>query len=221
MPSAGRHPSRPTTDGSARPEESVAPRLLDPVLGVVERIDRLWRRIQPIGPGSVLGVERHRHRGEGVRLHDGTLVRSGDPAWIIHFDNRRMRQLALPPWPTAAWTAALRDLRRLAATHAGLPARERPVAYTGITVLGALTRRAGFEVRDRAPSPWVRLQDWYLRSLLARWALGGRERLTVGRRPLRTQTVWLSAGELLRRYAAGGDGGEDGPAGGGGSPPPE
>jgi len=191
----------------SRPLEPVAPQFLDPILGLVERVDRTLRRISPAGPEAVLGVERHRHRGGAVTLVDGTLVRPGDAAWIIHFDNRRIRHLATGPWPADGWRAARRDMESIAAQHAALPLAERPIAYTGITVLASLARRAGFELRARRASPWTRLQDWYLRSLLARWAWAGRARLDRGHRPLVTQEVWLSAGELLRRY--------------GSSPPPE
>jgi len=190
----------------ARPVGPVAPPFLDPVLAIVERIDRAVRRIRPLGPDALLGIERHRHRGAEVTLSDGTVVRPGDPAWIIHFDNRRMVQLAGSAWPLEAWRAARRDLRRLAELHRGLRREERPVAYTGITVLAPLTRRAGFEVRDRRRTPEVLLEDWYLRSVLARWARAGRGRLTQGHGPLVTRVAWMSAAELLRRY---------------GDPPPE
>ena len=113
-----------------------------------------------------------------------------------------MRQLASTTWPTEAWRAARRDLRKLAAAQLALPPDERPVAYHGTTVLAALTQRAGFEVRERRRTPWVRLQDWYLRSLLARWAPAGRDRLTRGHGPLQTRVAWLSAGQLVRRYGA-------------------
>ena len=178
----------------------VAPRFLDPILAIVERIDRTVRRITPIGPDAALGLERHRHRGSTVTLADGTVVHDGDPAWIIHFDNARIRQLARTAWAGGAWRVALRDMHRLAQLHLALPPDQRPVAYTGITVLAPLTRRAGFEVRDRPRTPGVLLEDWYLRSTLARWARAGRARLARGHHPLRTQVVWLSAGELLRRY---------------------
>jgi YkoP-like protein len=191
----------------ARATLSVAPRALDPILSLVERIDRGLRHIAPVGPGAVLGLERHRHRGQPVSLTNGTVVRAGDEAWIVHFDNRRIRELAKGSYAAEAWRAARRDMGRIAARHAALPERERPVAYTGITVLAALPRRAGFELRPRRATAWTRLQDWYLRSLLARWDRDGRGRLGRGHQPLVTQEVWLSAAELLRRY--------------GSSPPPE
>jgi hypothetical protein len=186
----------------SRPVGRVAPRFLDPILAVVERIDRAVRRIEPLGPESVLGIERHRHRGAAVTLADGTVVHPGDPAWIIHFDNARMRRLARTSWAGDAWRVARRDLHALAALQEALPPRERPVAYTGITVLAPLPRRAGFEVFDRPRTPGVRLEDWYLRSVLARWARGGRDRLAHGHRPLVTQVVWLSGRELLRRFGS-------------------
>ena len=186
----------------ARLVASVAPRFLDPVLDLVERIDRTLRHISPAGPGAVLGVERHRYRGRAVSLADGTVVSPGDPAWIVHFDNRRIRSLVSGAWPAEGWRAARRDMARIAAQHAALPPSQRPVAYTGITVLASLARRAGFELRPRRASAWTRLQDWYLRSLLARWGWAGRARLDRGHRPLVTQEVWLSAGELMRRYGS-------------------
>ena len=184
-----------------RAREPVAPRFLDPVLAVVERIDRAVRRIQPVAPGSLLGLEPHRYRGQPVMLADGTRVEPGDPVCTLHLDNARVRALAGPDWQTEGFRVGRADFRLVAAWHRALPPGERPVAYTGITLLGALVRREGWEVRDRRPSPWVRLQDWYLRSLLVRWAPGGRERLARGRHPLRTQRIWLSGAEFLSRYS--------------------
>jgi hypothetical protein len=183
-------------------DASAAPRFLDPILALVERIERGLRHIAPAGPDAVLGIERHRYRGAPVGLADGTTVRLGDPAWIIHFDNRRIWALTDAGRAAGAWRAARRDLHRIAEQHAALPATERPVAYTGITVLASLAHRAGFEIRERRRSPWTRLEDWYLRSLLARWARTGRARLGRGHQPLVTREVWLSAEELLRRYAS-------------------
>jgi hypothetical protein len=201
---------KPTGDnvGVPRTAASVAPPVLDPVLAMVERIDRTVRRIRPVRPGGLLGIEQHRHRGPALTLADGTLIGRGDSTPIIHMDNRRVRDVAGKDWQRRGLTLAREDLRALAVWHAAQPARQRPVAYGAVMIMAPLARRIGFEVRDRRRTPFVRLEDWYLRSLLARWARGGRERLRRGHAPLVTHEVWLSGGELLRRYASG-------------SPPPE
>lgn len=179
----------------------MAPRLLDPVLAVVERVDRARRRIVPARQAALLGVERNHHHGQPVTLADGTIVTPGDRVDIIHFDNACLSRLGTAGWQRAAYEVARQDLRALAVRHARLPDAERPVAYTGVTILAPLARRAGFEVRERPRTSRARLEDWYLRSLLARWAPGGRQRLARGRRELRTLEVWMSGAELLRRYS--------------------
>lgn len=177
-----------------------APPILDPILAVVERIDRRVRRLRPMRPGALLWLERRRHRGGMVRLGDGTVVRSGDQAWVIHFSNTRLHELGSRGWQTRGYAAAREDLRALAAWHLLQPPEERPVAYTGVTLLASLTRRVGFEVHARPGGLIDRLEDWYLRSILARWAPGGRHRLARGHGPLRAKRVWLSGSELTRRY---------------------
>ena len=194
----------PKIEPMPRSYGSVAPRLLDPILAVVERIDRTIRRIRPVGPDALLGLERHRHRGDAFTLADGTRVRPGDPAWIIHFDNGRLRRLVPKPGGplTDAWSAARRDMVRISVAHAAMAPGDRPIAYTGISILAPLAHRGGFELRPRRRTAWVRLEDWYLRSVLARWAAGGRARLGRGHRPLVTAEVWMSGAELMRRYGS-------------------
>jgi hypothetical protein len=178
----------------------VAPRVLDPILALVERIDRRRRRIEPARAGGVLGIERTVHRGRALTLGDGTVVARGAPTWIVHFDNAQVRQVAGEAWQSAGYAAAREDLRAIAASVSALPPASRPVALTGITLVAPLARRVGFELRDRRRTAWVRLEDWYLRSLLARWSPWGRDRLLRGTAPLRTRETWLSTRELLRRY---------------------
>lgn len=184
----------------------VAPRLIDPILAIVERVDRWRRGIEPVRPGSILGVEPDRHRGHAVRLSDGTPVRRGALIWNVHFDNARLRQLAARGWQRSAYAVANEDLREMARRVARLPPQDRPAALFGVTLLAPLTRRVGFELRERPGTAWVRLEDWYLRSLLARWSPWGRRRIARGHGDLRTRETWLSTAELLRRY---------------GEPPPE
>jgi hypothetical protein len=179
----------------------VAPGALDPVLRLVERVDRWRRRILPVAPGSLLGVEMARYREPALRLSDGTPLAAGTPVWVLHFDNARLRELvAADAWPTRGYAVARSELRILATRLAGLRPDERPAALGGVTLLTALSRRLGFEVVARPRTPRTRLEDWYLRSLLARWAPAGRRRLARGHGGLRTAAGWIAAGELLRRY---------------------
>jgi hypothetical protein len=179
-----------------------APALLDPPLALVERIDRWRRGICAVQPQALLGLEAERYRGEPVTLRDGTRVQRGDLLWTIHFDNARLRELAGEGWQTRAYVQANVDLARIAERVRVLPVGSRPVALTGVTLLASLTLRVGFEARERRPTRWVRLEDWYLRSLLARWSPQGRRRLSRGHRALRTRRVWLSTPQLLASYAS-------------------
>ena len=183
-----------------RLRQNSAPALLDPGFALIEGLDRWRRRIRPLAPGSLLGVQAGRHRGCDLTLADGTTVREGASLLRLHLDNRRLRELATEGWQTRAYAAAAEDLATLAARVIGMPGEERPVALTGVTLLAALTRRVGFELRDRPQTPWTGLEDWYLRTLLRRWAPGGAARLARGHGPLRAREAWMSADELLRRY---------------------
>lgn len=178
----------------------VAPGFLYPILALAERIDRAARHITPIRPGGLLGVERHHYRGEPVTLADGTVVRSGDRADIVHFDNRRLRALADPALQVRSMAEARLDLGELARRVAATPVEDRPVAYRGTTILAPYARRFGFEIHERRRTLWHRVEDWYLRSILVRWAPGGRNRLLSGHSDLAVGEGWLSLSVLERRF---------------------
>ncbi len=178
----------------------MAPRLLEPILAQVERIDRTIRRIRPIRPNAVLGIERHRHRGEPVRLRDGTLVRRGDRADIVHFDNRRMQAWAAEGWQLQGLHECRDEMRYLAARIAGEPDFDPPLAYTGTSLLAVLGQRIGFERRPHPRGRWTPLENWYARTILTRWAREGRGRVLLGRGNLEIADVWISVAELVRRY---------------------
>jgi hypothetical protein len=187
--------------GTVTRRASVAPRLVDPLLGLVERLDRWRRRIRPARPGALLGFERARFRDPPVVLGDGVRLVPGMPVWVLHLDNARIRALAGDDvWPTRGYAVAVEDLRAIAAQVTRLPERERPVALGGTTLLAPLSRRLGFTVLERPRTMRSRLEDWYLRSLLARWAAAGRRRLARGHGALRASGGWISTAELLRRY---------------------
>jgi len=171
-------------------------RLLDPVMALIERIDRRRRGIHPIRARAVLGLQLRRHHGRPVTLADGTVVRPGDLVGSLHFDNLRMRELTASGSLAPAWTQGRGDLAAMAAWSAGRDHSVRPVAYWGEGLHGAFAARVGFELRARSRTPYRRLQDWYFRGLMARWSLQGGRRLEVGRRELHASEYWISAARL-------------------------
>jgi hypothetical protein len=186
----------PAGHASSRRDRSVPPAWLEPVLRPIERLDRRLRRIRPIRPGGILGLELARHRGRTLTLRDGTLVRPGDLVGEVHLDNARTHEIGAPGWQAKGLQLAWDDLRALAAWADAQTPDRRPVAYHGETVLAALARRVGFEVHELPADAVHRLRAWYLRGLLARWAASGRNRLAHGRGGLRVRAAWLSDSRL-------------------------
>jgi hypothetical protein len=183
-----------------RGSTAAPPRFLDPVMSLIERLDRTRRRIRPMRPGGVLGIELRRWRGSAVTLDDGAVVRRGDLIGALHFDNARLRELTASGSLLEAWQRGRGDLRELGAWAAAQPPERRPVAYFGEGLHGTVAARVGFEVRPRPRTWWTGLQDWYFRGLLARWSRLGRGRLRVGTGELHASEYWLSADRLQRLH---------------------
>jgi peptidoglycan-N-acetylglucosamine deacetylase len=178
------------------PRRPAAPMLLDPILAAWERADRRRRRVRPARPGALLGIEMRRHAGPALRLGDGTVIRSGDLVGELHLDNARVRAVVRSEgWQGIA--AARRDLAAVARWTARTPPARRPIAFHASTLLGPLAARAGFEVTPRPRSNRARLDEWFLRWLMARWSPDGRARLGRGHGQLREADCWLSASALV------------------------
>ncbi len=189
---------------SARsPDRSAPPAFLEFILKPIERFDSRLRRIAPIRPEGLLGLEVNRYRGPEVRLADGTEVRRGDLVLELHLLNSRVAAVGVSGWQAEGARLARADMAALAAWWRDLPPERRPVAVHGETILTPFLRWGGFEIRD-APNDFVhRLRAWYLRGLLARWSPEGRRRLARGRSSLKLRIAWLSAGDLERKFGSG------------------
>ena len=183
------------------PPRPAPPARLERILAFIERIDRRRRHIRRIrSRGGILGVELTRWRAAPVTLDDGTRISPGDPVGELHFENRAIERFDPVAWLTAGFEAGRADLVALAGWAERQPPGLEPVAYHGATILWPIARRFGFEIHDRRRTFRVRLEDWYDRGILARWAPAGRDRLRRGRGALLTRDAWLSANELRRRY---------------------
>lgn len=182
----------------------MAPRWLDPILLLAERINRSRVGVRPIRRGGILGLEVTRYHGQPRQLADGTLVRDGAPIGRVHLLNDRIRPIAKVGWQREGWRVGEDDLIALAAWWSAQPAARRPLAFRATTIHGPLAARAGFELQARPQTPKARLDDWWMRWLLVHYGLAGRARLRRGHGPLESVDAWLSAASLVARYGRAG-----------------
>lgn len=186
---------------TGRPRVAAPPRFLEPFVVLLERVERRRRRIRPIRRGGLVGLEIRRHRGPPVTLRDGTRVAPGDPIGLLHLDNRVVRTVDALGYAIAGRIGRA-DMAALASWARRQPSGRRPVAYYGETLLWPYAAREGFEARDRRPTLAVRVEDFYLRALMAHWSRDGWRRLERGHGPLRSREVWASDAGIQRRFGA-------------------
>ncbi len=179
---------------------SAPPIRLERLFAWIEKKDRQRYGIRPLTAGGVGGWGFIRHHGPEVTLRDGTRVRPGDPVIAPHVTNDAMAELTRSGWQSEIIRRGLADLRELAAVVAAMDPADRPVALWGATILWPFAKREGWEVRERPRTLRVRMEDWYLRGVLRRWAKEGGRRMRRGRGQLRTRDCWLSTTELLTRF---------------------
>ena len=196
-----------TPDGMSR---SVAPAILDPILDLAERVNRARVGIRPIRADGILGIETTRYGGPRRSLADGVVVAPGDRIVRLHFMNERMRRVAARAWQTEAWRVGRDDLAALAEQLAGAPPAERPIALRVTTIHGPIARRAGFTVEPRPRTPRAWLDDWWMRWLMTRYGLIGRERLRHGRGPLESIDAWFGVDAFIARHRPAGSAGSAG-----------
>jgi hypothetical protein len=167
-----------------------------------ERIVLHFRPIVPIpgAPTGVLLIRVDRFRGRPIELPDGTHVRRGDRIIEVHLNNRTITRVA-SVGPFGLLRMMAEDLRALAAWV------EEPIAPADIRALYAVTLlsragpRLGFTLRERPVNLHNWLERFFMQGLLVLYNLQGVQRLlqgsTYGGYP---QEIWMSRGELTRRY---------------------
>ena len=183
-----------------------------------DRVYRFVRRLDTpaseVGAAIRIEIRRSRRR---VQFGGGTVVRPGDCIGVIHLNNERVAAACDGLTPLAVglqvrrqFVASLQVLARLAADGGPLDAVQ---AFSATTFrfhrgLGQL----GFDL-DARSLRWPGLVAAYQRALLESLRPGSGLRLRHSTYH-RAQRVWISRGELLRRY-----GSQPGAGGAGGSGP--
>ncbi|HEY7831996.1 MAG TPA: hypothetical protein VIG30_00410 [Ktedonobacterales bacterium] len=168
----------------------------------------IWERIMlfflpaqaiPGAPHGVLLIHLGRYHGRPIDLPDGTHIGRGDRIAELHMNNRVMASY------TQAWRLArdfAADLRALAVwLDASDPAGDVRALF-GLTILSRALPRFGFTLRRRRVSPIAWGDRLFMRGLLTLYSAGGLERLRQGTTYASgyPQEIWLSRGELRRRY---------------------
>jgi hypothetical protein len=168
----------------------------DRIFRIAKGLDRPRAKV-----GPVFRLEVRRWRRD-VRFGDGTALRRGDRAGVIHLDNEEVVRLHRIGRPE---TATGLELRRLVvASLAELARRAAPGgplddvrAFAALTIYPYGLERLGFE-RDleRTGSAVVAA---YQRALVA-WLFPGAQGRMAHR--LRAQLLWIPRERLLARYGA-------------------
>jgi len=185
----------------------------------VRALDGLLRRLFGIREFSrsadcLLRLSVVRSRRD-LTLADGTVVRPGDRVGDLHLWNERMPPLPRE-WPDLRWALGFqrrlkRSLEELADAVASDPAYADLAAFRAVGsamtrhgALPALAERLGFELVEdpHAGGLWRRFASFWenVYSLALVWVYNPASLRSKELRGLRRVQLWISRGELERRY---------------------
>ncbi len=172
----------------------------------------VWERIYeaflpvtaiPHAPHGLLAVHLGRYRGRPITLPDGERIARGARIAVLHFNNRRLSEAArtVDAWRLPRMVAE--DLGALAAWAEEPGGLKQARAIMGLTLIGRAAPRLGFTVRERPVTLTARMDRFFMEGLMAMYNPDGVRRLmrgtTFASYPVE---VWMSRGELLRRYGS-------------------
>jgi len=160
---------------------------------------RYWQ-LRWVQPDGFFRYRIRPHGGPPVSLHDGTVIKKGDPLVELHFDNARLLQrvgaAGWNPWQALPLIDAdLRRLNRLLQSGELPPVR----ALYGVTMYAAAGPRVGFEVHPVPHTVGWELERFYLIGLLPIYHPDGWREFDRMRRNRWPAELWMSRERLARR----------------------
>jgi hypothetical protein len=173
---------------------------------LIERLLSRGHDIRHIRPGGMIRYEAAPLPRGSLPLPGGGIVRKGDRAIILHFDNTVMTALSRRVASERALTRMVleetrADLRALARLiERGEAPTETRVVWAETLIYPAMGR-LGFRVRAAAPG----LRTWgarlYLLAIMAVYRADGLDRLRRGRSThYQVGEAWIAVEDLLRLY---------------------
>ena len=172
---------------------------------IVQKFTDLYYRVRPVRAGCIFKYSLRLHKGEPIRLADGSRVNAGDLVLELHLNNAGIaRRLAEPdgnaPRSNWIWSVlhdAMTDLRVMAG-----PDFEPKcfAALHGVSLLGSTARRLGFEEHPLSPSWYHDLVRFFMMGLLSIYSPAGSRRLATVDQATYPAEFWFGRMSLLERY---------------------
>lgn len=177
---------------------------------ISEKIDARYQK--KVGATTIPGSQNnlllicyHPYQGKKpVVTNDGVTINPGDPVGELHFNNKKITELAAEPSERSMEWRLIEILKAEFATlaevcAAGLiPGNIR--AFYGVNVLAAGAKRMGFTLVPIAPGWnrwWLGLWESVLR--LVYYSFKTKKKASL-KRTMDPYEIWISSNELIRKY---------------------
>jgi len=156
---------------------------------------------------AAINVQFRRHRGEPVKIDDGSVVNPNDPFIEIHLNNAwflHKRKMIHSP-DRIGWeflSAFSEDLKYVAKQVSEGKFASEIKAIHGRTLLhqDQGSQRLGFTVMELPNTLWRRLSQFYLAGLRQAYYPQQARRPVGKAKPLVLKEVWMSRRKFLQRY---------------------
>lgn len=170
-------------------------------------VDKLVRRLSGITdmPGSkIWRIALRRYRGREWTMHDGSVLKPGEPYLELHVNNDRLTALidentSVERASIIAMREVLNGLPPLAEYLNSEKKLENVNIVMGITLLHRGLGRIGFTVADMKPSLFKTFTGWYERWLLGVFHPGGFKKQKKYREKLTPKYVIMTRRDLMKR----------------------